>query len=458
MSANVDERIVEMRFDNKQFEQGVSTTMSTLDKFKKALSLEGSAKAAQSEFESYKKGFFSFKDSFNKMWSLWEYEIAGKMKSMIQRTLGDLTVGAMKAGFSEYETQIGAIQTILSNTKSKGTTLEDVNGALDELNAYADKTIYNFTEMTRNIGTFTAAGVELDTSVSAIKGIANLAAISGSTSQQASTAMYQLSQALASGTVKLMDWNSVVNAGMGGQVFQDALKETARVHGIAIDDLIKQEGSFRETLSHGWLSSEILTETLAKFTGDLTEEQLKSMGYTQDQIKGILELGRDANDAATKVKTFSQLMDTLKEAAQSGWAQTWEIIVGDFEEAKALFTVISDTIGEMLGRSAEARNNMLENWKILGGRQAIIDSVKFAFEVLTGAIKAISEAAKEIFPPMTSERLLAMSEKLRDVAKAFDAFFHIRDESGAIIGVTKNFENLKRTFIKAKQYSIPMQV
>lgn len=110
-------------------------------------------------------------------------------------------------------------------------------------------TIYNFTEMTRNIGTFTAAGVDLDTSVAAIKGIANLAAVSGSNSQQASTAMYQLSQALAAGTVKLQDWNSVVNAGMGGQVFQDALKETAKVHGIAIDEMIKDEGSFRETLS-----------------------------------------------------------------------------------------------------------------------------------------------------------------------------------------------------------------
>ena len=156
------------------------------------------------------------------------------------------TIDPIKTGLQEYETQINAVQTILANTQSKSTTLDQVNEALDELNHYADMTIYNFTEMTRNIGTFTAAGVDLDTSVSAIKGIANLAAVSGSTSQQASTAMYQLSQALASGTVKLMDWNSVVNAGMGGQVFQDALKETARVHGIAVHLLIKHHGSFRE--------------------------------------------------------------------------------------------------------------------------------------------------------------------------------------------------------------------
>lgn len=355
MSTTVDERVVSLQFDNKQFESGVKESMSTLDKLKEKLSLKGASKAAESEFDSYKSGFISLKDSINKMWSTWEYEIGGKMKNMVKM----FTIDPIKTGLSEYETQLNSVQTILANTESKGSTLKDVNAALDELNAYADKTIYNFTEMTRNIGTFTAAGVDLDKSVSAIKGIANLAAVSGSTSQQASTAMYQLSQALASGTVKLMDWNSVVNAGMGGQVFQDALKETARAHGVAIDEIIKNNGSFRESLQEGWLTSEILTQTLSVFTGDLSEAQLKSMGYTDKQIKKFMELGKTANEAATKVKTFSQLLDTLKEAAQSGWAQTWELIFGDFEEAKEFWTKVSDEIGGIIGDSAEKRNKLI---------------------------------------------------------------------------------------------------
>ncbi len=239
--------------------------------------------------------------------------------------------------------------------------------------------------MTRNIGTFTAAGVDLNTSVSAIKGIANLAAVSGSTSQQASTAMYQLSQALASGTVKLQDWNSVVNAGMGGQVFQDALKETARVHGIAIDSMIKKEGSFRETLSKGWLTSSILTETLQKFTGDLNEETLKSIGYTDEQIKKIMEMGKTANDAATKVKTFSQLKDTLTEALQSGWTQTWQTIIGDFEEAKELFTRFSDVFSDLINKSSEARNTVLAGGLNTGWQQlstALGDSADFYSQML----------------------------------------------------------------------------
>ena len=343
MSTTVDQRVVEMRFDNKQFENNIQTSLSSIAKLKKSLNMDGATKGLESVEKASGKinlsGLSNAVETVNAKFSALEVmaitalaNITNSAVNAGRSIVSALTIDPIKTGFQEYETQINAVQTILANTSSKGTTLDQVNNALDELNHYADMTIYNFTEMTRNIGTFTAAGVDLDTSVAAIKGIANLAAVSGSNSQQASTAMYQLSQALAAGTVKLQDWNSVVNAGMGGQVFQDALKETARVHGIAIDEMIEDEGSFRETLSKGWLTSDILTETLSKFTGDLNEEQLRTMGYTDEQIASIIKMGQTANDAATKVKTFTQLFDTLKEAAQSGWTQSWEIIVGDFEE------------------------------------------------------------------------------------------------------------------------------
>ena len=381
MSATIDERVVEMRFDNKDFEKNVGTTMSTLEKLKQKLNFSGASKGLEDINKAAKNtninGVAAAVETVNAKFSALQVmgvtalaNITNSVVNAGKRITKALTIDRIKTGFQEYETQINAVQTILSNTRSKGTTLEDVNKALDELNGYADKTIYNFTEMTRNIGTFTAAGIDLDKSVTAIQGIANLAAVSGSTSQQASTAMYQLSQALSSGTVKLMDWNSVVNAGMGGQVFQDALKETARVHGVKIDEMIKKQGSFRETLKDEWLTAEILTETLEKFTmttEGLTEAQieqnkamLKSKGYTDDQIKAIFALGEDATNAATKVKTFTQLFDTLGESVQSGWTQTWEILVGDFEEAKTLLTGISNAIGSIIETTSEKRNRKLE--------------------------------------------------------------------------------------------------
>ena len=388
MSTTVEHRVVEMQFNNARFEKNASTTLTTLDKLKQKLNFNGASKglgnlataASKVNMTGLGKGVDTVMTKFSALEVMGVTALANITNSAVnagKRMISALTIDPIKTGFSEYETQINAIQTILANTQSKGTTLDDVNQALDTLNTYADKTIYNFTEMTRNIGTFTAAGVDLDTSVRSIQGIANLAAISGSTSQQASTAMYQLSQALASGTVKLMDWNSVVNAGMGGQVFQDALKETARVHGVAIDEMIEKNGSFRETLQEEWLTAEILNETLEKFTlttEGLTDAQieqnrqmLKSKGYTDEQIDGIFKLGKTATDAATKVKTFSQLWDTLKESAQSGWTQTWELIVGDFEQSKSLLTSISDYVGNIINKSSEKRNTVLRgaltsNW------------------------------------------------------------------------------------------------
>jgi tape measure domain-containing protein len=423
----VDNRVVGLDFDNKGFETGVKQSSKSIENLKKSLNFEESAKnigrlsrAGKSfSLATMGEGVQNISSKFSALGVVGFTVIQNLTNAAInygKKLVRSLT-DPLKMGFAEYETQMNAIQTVLANTASKGTTLKDVSAALDELNTYADKTIYNFTEMTRNIGTFTAAGVDLETSTAAIKGIANLAAVSGSNSQQASTAMYQLSQALSSGTVKLMDWNSVVNAGMGGQVFQDALKETARVSGIAIDDLIDKHGSFRETLSTGWLSSEVLLNTLQKFTGDLNKEQLLTMGYTEEQIEGILKLGQTANDAATKVKTFTQLKDTLQEAIQSGWTKSWELIIGDFEEAKAFFTEVSDTLGALISASADARNKILRDWKKFGGRTIAIEAIRNVFDGLLRIMAPIKEAFREIFPPMTGHKLRILTGIIRDLTE-----------------------------------------
>lgn len=382
MSKTIDQKVVEMQFDNRQFEKNVSTTMSSVEKLKQSLNFKGAAKGLEDVGAATKKvdmnglgsAVETVKTKFSALQVMGVTALANITNSAVnagKRIVSALTIDPIKTGFQEYETQINAVQTILANTQSKGTTLDDVNRALDELNKYADMTIYNFTEMTRNIGTFTAAGVDLDKSVTSIKGIANLAAVSGSNAQQASTAMYQLSQALAAGRVSLMDWNSVVNAGMGGEVFQTALKRTATQMGYNVDALIKKYGSFRESLTKGqWLTAEVLTETLTQLSGAYTEADLIAQGYTKDQAKAIVELADTAVAAATDVKTFTQLWDTLKEAAQSGWTQSWEIIIGDFEEAKELLSTLYDFFSGIIQRVSDSRNALLEgamssNWERL---------------------------------------------------------------------------------------------
>lgn len=392
MSREIDEKIVSMKFNNKDFEKNVGVTLSTIEKLKSKLNFKESLKGFEQLDKSAKKvdmtnlqnGVETVKLKLSAMEVIGITALTNIANSAIntgKQLVSALTIDPIKTGLDEYETQINAIQTILANTEGKGSNLTQVNAALDELNTYADKTIYNFTEMTRNIGTFTAAGVDLDKSVSSIKGIANLAAVSGSTSQQASVAMYQLSQALAAGTVKLQDWNSVVNAGMGGQIFQDALKRTATHMGKNVDELIKKYGSFRESLTQGnWLTTEVLTETLTQLSGAYSKADLIAQGYTEKQADEISKLAETAVNAATKVKTVTQLWDTLKEAAQSGWTQSWEIIIGDFEESKDLLTSISDSAGAIIQETADKRNKLLSNLST-GYKQfineGISDTVKF---------------------------------------------------------------------------------
>ena len=423
MSRTIDERIVEMRFDNRQFEQNVQTSLSTLDKLKRGLDLDNAAKSLDGLGDAAKrcdmsvlgKSVETVQAKFSAFQVVAMTTLSNITNSAVntgKRLVSALTIDPIKTGFQEYETQIGAVQTILANTQHEGTNLQQVNRALDELNTYADKTIYNFTEMTRNIGTFTAAGVNLRTSVDSIKGIANLAAISGSTSQQASTAMYQLSQALAAGKVSLMDWNSVVNAGMGGKVFQDALVRTSELLGTGAQNAINVYGSFRESLTKGeWLTTEVLTETLKQFAGAYSEADLIQQGFSEAQARDIAQMAKTAEDAATKVKTFTQLWDTLKESAQSGWTTTWEILVGDFEEAKEVLTEVSDAIGGVISETSQARNELLSGGLSSGWKQLLDQGI--ADE--GGFIESIQEVARESGDAF--DKLVADSESFSDALK-----------------------------------------
>ena len=423
MSTTIDERVVEMRFDNKQFESNVQTSLSTLDRLKKSLNLSGAAKGFDEIDSASKKvnmnGLANAVESVRLKFSALEVmavtalaNITNSALNAGKRIVSALTIDPIKTGFQEYETQIGAVQTILANTQHEGTNLQQVNRALDELNTYADKTIYNFTEMTRNIGTFTAAGVNLQTSVDSIKGIANLAAVSGSTSQQASTAMYQLSQALAAGKVSLMDWNSVVNAGMGGKVFQDALVRTSELLGTGAKNAINMYGSFRESLTKGeWLTTEVLTETLKQFASAYSEADLIQQGFSESQAKEIAQMAKTAEEAATKVKTFTQLWDTLKESAQSGWTATWEILIGDFEEAKDLLSEVSETIGNVIGEAAQARNDLLSGGLSSGWKQLLNQGI--ADEA--GYIESIQEVARKSGDAF--DKMVADSDNFSDALK-----------------------------------------
>lgn len=432
MTSSIDDRVVNMQFNNETFERKMSDTIKSLDALKRSLDFANSTRSMGELDSASKKIDMSHLGSavdgisskFIAMSTIAVTALAHITSSALHAAsniTGAFTFKPIHEGFQEFETNMNSIQTILANTDAQGVTLDQVNNALDTLNQYSDKTIYNFSQMARNIGTFTAAGVDLDTSVNSIKGIANLAAVSGSNAEQASSAMYQLSQAIATGTVRLIDWNSVVNAGMGGEVFQRALFTTGQALGTlkstrmgqTFDEWTAAGNSFRGSLEENWLTSEVLTTTLQGFTGDMTEAQLLSIGFTQQQAAEILRMGQIATEAATEVKTLTQLFGTVKESIASGWSQSFRLIIGDFEESKELFTGINNFIGDIVKTSADSRNQILTDWKAFGARDALIESLKLGLQAIGRIIQPIHDAFRDIFPPMTAERLIILTDKFR---------------------------------------------
>lgn len=468
MSKTVDERVLEMRFDNRQFEQGVRTTMGTLDKLKQSLRLDGASKGLENVDKAAKatnvSGLSSAVETVKNRFSALEVvaitALANLTNSVVnagKRLVQSFTFEPLHQGFEEYELKMGAVQTIMAST---GADIKTVNGYLDELNTYADRTIYSFSDMTQSIGKFTNAGVSLDNAVKAIQGISNEAAVSGANANEASRAMYNFAQALSAGSVKLIDWKSIENANMATVEFKQSLLDTALAMGTVvkvgdkyqttttdangkISELFTATSMFNDSLSAQWMTTDVLVQTLSNYATDIREmtaeekkayeEKLRGVGYTEEQIKAIEELGQKAFDSAQDVKTFTQLMDTLKEAAGSGWSQTFEILFGDLEEAKELWTGVSTVVGGFIDQASKARNDMLQGWKDLGGRKDLIDSVRNAFDGLVNITKPISQAFREIFPAITSEQLVNLTKGLKE----FTSHLKLSD---------RDSQNLKATF------------
>ena len=388
MSKEIDERIVEMRFDNKQFESNVHTSMSTLDKLKQKLNLSGASKGLENiesaakkvDINPLSKAAETVTAKFSALQVMGVTALANITNSAVnagKRIASAFTIEPIKTGFNEYELKMNSVQTIMAST---GASIETVNKYLDELNEYSDKTIYSFSDMTESIGKFTNAGVKLDDAVLAIKGISNEAAVSGANANEASRAMYNFAQALSSGYVKLIDWKSIENANMATVEFKQQLIDTAEKVGTltkTTDGYVTSSGTvitatrnFNDSLQDQWMTTDVLIGTLKDYADETTD------------------IGKKAFASAQDVKTFSMMMDTLKETAQSGWAKTWELLFGDLEEAKALWTSLTNFFGGIIDKVSDARNKLLEG--------ALGKSFKSLSEKISGALKPIEKTSKAI--------------------------------------------------------------
>ncbi|MBQ8134775.1 MAG: phage tail tape measure protein, partial [Clostridia bacterium] len=482
MSKTIDERVVEMRFDNKQFESNVQTSLSTLSKLKQSLNLTGAAKGLENVNSAAKEvnlsGLSGAVETVHAKFSAFEVmaitalmNITNSAVDAGKRLVSSLSVDQITAGWEKYADKTSAVQTIMAATAKDftdtGKQMDYVNSQLDKLNWFTDETSYNFLDMVSNIGKFTSNSVKLDTAVTAMQGISTWAAISGANTQEASRAMYNLSQAIAVGSVKLIDWKSIENANMATTEFKQTVIDTAVALGTLVDKgnglyetLEGNEVSvanFNENLKDAWFTSEVLLSSLDRYGGfsdklyevsqqtKMTATELleavsnykegtldisklsNQTGLSVSQLSGIfdelssetMELGQRSFRAAQEAKTFKEALDSVKDAVSTGWMNTFELIFGNYEEAKKLWTNVANELYDIFASSSEARNEMLGEWKDLGGRQAMLQAFVNIWESLKAVLDTVKSAFHDIFPSMTAERLVRITENVRDLTEKF---------------------------------------
>lgn len=433
MSTTIDERVVEMRFDNRQFETNVKTSLSTLDKLKQSLNLDGAAKGLDGLSTAAKKCDFSSLSSsvetVQAKFSAFEVvamtalsNITNSAVNAGKQLLSSLTIDQVSAGWEKFGNKTTSVGTLVS----QGYDIETVNEQLERLNWFTDETSYNFTDMVSNIAKFTASGQDLKTSVTALEGIANWAALSGQNAQTASNAMYQLSQAMGSGIMRKEDYKSIQNASMD----TDEFRQKALDAGVALGtlkqnldgtytSLVNNQGAFTKSqfadhlTQDAWFTSDVMMKVFNDYSAavDQIYEYAEEKGITASQA--IEELGMEVDafglkafKAAQEARTFPDVIDSVKDAVSTGWMNTFELVFGNYEEAKELWTDLANAMYDVFAEGGNARNEMLEGALSYSGWDKFTEAIEDAgiqLDTFEGKLKETADSSGRSLEDIISE-------------------------------------------------------
>ena len=441
MSTTVDERVVSMQFDNGQFERNASQSMSTLDKLKKALKFEKTAESLDTLSEATKRldftpmvdGLETVEEKFSAMEVIAVTTLVNITNSVVntgKQLAKSLSVDQIASGWGKYNQKIQSVQTIINST---GMSLEEVNDVLSQLMWFSDETSFSFTDMTQALAQMTASGGKVEKLIPLITGIANATAFAGKGANEFSRAIYNLNQSYGAGYLNYTDWRSLELAGVDSKTLKQVIIDT----GVAMGKIKKGKvtvSNFSQTLKSKWADISVMEAAFGRFSelSQAAYELVKNgeVKLTDGTIfKADVETASDAIDlladkfdsiastafmAAQEYKSFSDAISATKDAVSSGWMKTFDIIFGNLEESKELWTDVGDALWEVFAKGAKARNEMLQGWKDLGGRNSLIQSFWNVWESVGKIITPIKESFRDIFPSVTAEQLADITSKLKD--------------------------------------------
>lgn len=441
MGKEIEQVITSMEFDNSNFEKNTKQTLKSISALKESLQFDKAAESLSNleevsksvSMETLGENVNAVQEKFSALEIVAITALVNISNSAVnagKQLARSITIQPLQEGWAKYESKTASVQTIMSAT---GKTIDEVTASLDKLSWFTDETSYSFTDMVNNIGKFTSVGVDLDEAVTAMQGISNWAALSGAGISEASRAMYNLSQAMGAGSVKAIDWKSIENAGMATEEFKNNAIEAAKSLNVLNKEGKSAKGTmidaknFTSTLAEGWFTKDVLMETLKQYgkyadavyeVADSYDSCSEAMRHVSDQG---MELGKKAFQAAQETKTFTDGVNYIKESIASGWLDSYEIIFGNYEEAKSLWSGLVEIWGELFAYGKYDRNELLQSWKEfsdpdidLTGRELFVESLFNAFNALLEIVNTVKAGFKEIFPDITAEQLYNLTKKLHD--------------------------------------------
>ena len=441
MSTTVDERVVSMQFDNGQFERNASQSMSTLDKLKKALKFEKTVESLDAVSEATKRldfspmvdGLDTVAEKFSAIEVIAVTTLVNVTNSVIntgKQLAKSLSVDQITSGWDKYNKKIQSVQTIINST---GMSMEEVNDVLNQLMWFSDETSYSFTDMTQALAQMTSSGGKVEKLIPLITGVANATAFAGKGANEFSRAMYNLNQSYGAGYLNYTDWRSLELAGVDSKALKQVIIDT----GVAMGKIRKGKvtvSNFSQTLKSKWADTSVMEAAFGKFSelsqaayelvkngevklidGTIFKADVETASDAIDLLKDKFDsIASTAFEAAQEYKSFSDAISATKDAVSSGWMRTFEIIFGNLEESKELWTDVGNALWEVFAKGAKARNEMLQGWKDLGGRKSLIQSFWNVWESVGKIITPIKESFRDIFPSVTSEQLADITSKLKD--------------------------------------------
>lgn len=432
--SSVDKRVAKMEFDNRRFEANVSTTLSTLERLKKALhfgdesdNLEKLQKASDSlNLSSMAKSLDNITSKFTLLGQVGFQameKIATAAVNAGERLVKSISVDQISAGMSKYEQETNSVQAIYAAVKRKGRSLDEVYASLDKLAEYSDETSYSYTQMVDGASKFIANGIDMDQAVMAMMGISNAAAQSGVSIQDASYAFRNFSDALSAGHFMIKDWQSIQNIHMDTEMFKNEVIASAKAlgkldaEGHVIDQAtgkVKDEiltiENFRENLRYGFFDKDVMLDVLSRYA-DFDWDRVREGNFQT--------MADEAAAMAQQAKTFTDVIDSVKDAASTGWKESFRYIFGNLEEAIDFFTPMANNIISIVQEIGTARNELLSGWRDAGGRDSMIGALKTIWDTFTMIKDQVKIAGSFVWGANSPFGALVTGNVLADVTKGF---------------------------------------